>query len=216
MTLGSPAQLTIVEFPHWFKMMERNKSKSKAPKARSLFCVHRSHNTINLLRKWKKKIPSEISQSFKILLLKGINAKKYIEEHFSPHLDVFLTAVTSWWVTLSEHSQSWSLAVRHKPAGSIPSSWEVQHSRNRKGFSGQVWQKCCFLPELPASHWGCRGKFWFTVPELSFVIFPDFCGVLENRDGNWGQTDISPPLHIHPRQERTVRLSGKAENGYWN
>lgn len=102
-----------------------------------------------------------------------------------------------------------------------PPSWEVQHSGNWKGFCGQVWQKCCFPPELPASHRGCRvswqcvtavpcrGMFWFAVLVLDLSCH-------QNRAGKWGKRDLSLPLHIHPQQERTVRPSGKAENGYWN
>lgn len=51
-----------------------------------------------------------------------------------------------------------------------PSSWEVQHSRNWKGFCGQAWQKCCFLPELPASLWGCRVS-WPCVTQGNILIY---------------------------------------------
>lgn len=85
-----------------------------------------------------------------------------------PSLLLFLTAVTSWWVTPSEHGhQSWSLSVRKQQD---PSSWELQHSRNWTGFCGQLWQKCCFLPDLAASHWGHRVP-WQCVTQGRVLIY---------------------------------------------
>lgn len=89
-----------------------------------------------------------------------------------------------------------------------PSSWEVQHSRNWKGFCGQAWQKCCFLPELPASLWGCRVS-WPCVTQGNILIYRAPAGPQLPSEQSWKGRKNKQKFLFHS----TSTLSRRGQQG---